>query len=479
MTAGHFSRLTVQLALAFVAVAVAAVVASESIAVLTVAASEKQLVSRQSMMLADSVAVSSGLTYAPEGWARDLTPVIVTTDRAGAGLLVRNASGREVRASRGYDRLPAQPQYSAPVTVGGRKVGSVTIRHSNRGISAYTERFEAERWRARVTGGAVGALLAVLVGLTLGRRLTTPLRSLLRAARASARGDRSARVGPVHGFSDVREVATTFDQMADVLGRQDQLRRNLVADVAHQLRTPTAVLQAGTEAMLDGLTPLTLANVESLQEETVRLGRMIDDLQRLSAAEAAAVQLVSESHDLATCASNAADSLSDVFETSGVQLQRRLGPATVRCDERRMHDVITNLLTNAVKFTPRGGQVIIGTHLRGATAVLSVADTGMGIPADELPHIAERFFRGSGSSVFSGSGIGLAIVDELVRAQDGTLEVTSRPGDGTDVVLTFPRNRADGSQLQRGKRAVLSAQNLCRLGPRIRPPLLLARTSRI
>ena len=280
MTAGHFSRLTVQLALAFVAVAVAAVVASESIAVLTVAASEKQLVSRQSMMLADSVAVSSALTYAPQGWARDLTPVIVATDRAGAGLLVTNASGQEVRASRGYEQLPAQPQYGAPITVGGRKVGSVTIRRSNRGIGAYTARFEAERWRARITGGAVGALLAVLVGLTLGRRLTTPLRSLLRAARASAKGDRSARVGPVHGFSDVREVATTFDQMADVLGRQDQLRRNLVADVAHQLRTPTAILQAGTEAMLDGLTPLTLANVESLQEETVRLGRMIDDLQR-------------------------------------------------------------------------------------------------------------------------------------------------------------------------------------------------------
>jgi two-component system sensor histidine kinase BaeS len=441
VTAGHFSRLTVQLALAFAAVAVAAVVASESIAVLTVAASEKQLVTRQSMMLANSIAVSSALTYAPEGWARDLTPVIVTTDRAGAGLLVRDASGREVRA---------QPQYSAPINVGGRKVGSVTIRHSNRGISTYTKRFEAERWRARITGGAVGALLAVLVGLTLGRRLTTPLRSLLRAARARARGDRSARVGPVHGFSDVREVATTFDQMADVLNRQDQLRRNLVADVAHQLRTPTAVLQAGTEAMLDGLVPLTLANVESLQEETVRLGRMIDDLQRLSAAEAAAVQLVSESHDLAACASNAADSLSDIFETSGVQLQRRLGPVTVQCDQRRMHDIITNLLTNAVKFTPRGGQVIIGTHLRGATAVLSVTDTGMGIPADELPHVAERFFRGSGSSVSPGSGIGLAIVDELVRAQRGTLEISSGPGDGTEAVLTFPRTERDGSQPSAG-----------------------------
>ena len=125
-----------------------------------------------------------------------------------------------------------------------------------------------------------------------------------------------------------------------------------------------------------------------------------------------------------------------------------------------MHDVITNLLTNAVKFTPRGGQVTIGTHLRGAAAVLSVVDTGRGIPADELPHIAERFFRGSGSSFSPGSGIGLAIVDELVRAQHGTLEITSRPGHGTEAVLTFPRTEPDGSPPQRAKRAVISAQNL-------------------
>ena len=199
---------------------------------------------------------------------------------------------------------------------------------------------------------------------------------MLHAARAIGSGDLGARAGDVRGFSDLRQLAAAFDQMADSLAREAQVRRNMVADISHELRTPIAVLQASTEAMLDGVSELTAEGVQSLREEVLRLGRMVDDLQRLAAAEAAAIQLTVVPGDLADAAGAAADSLASIFAGQGVTLARRLESAPVSCDRRRMHDVITNLLTNAAKFTPPGGRVVLETRRSGATAVLCVSDTG-------------------------------------------------------------------------------------------------------
>ena len=133
-----------------------------------------------------------------------------------------------------------------------------------------------------------------------------------------------------------------------------------------------------------------------------------------------------------------ADSLASIYDTAGVRLLRQLSPVTIRCDEDRMRQVITNLLTNAVKFTPAGGQVTIEVRPSGASALVRISDTGVGIAADELPHLTERFYRAHGSEQVSGSGIGLAIVDELVRAHQGTISIASELGKGTQITIEVP-----------------------------------------
>jgi len=256
--------------------------------------------------------------------------------------------------------------------------------------------------------------------------------------RAMASGDRSARAGEIKAPGELRELAAAFDQMADTLDYEDKIRRDLVASVAHELRTPVAVLQAGHEALLDGVTEPTPDELGSLRDEVLRLARMVDALQTMAAADAAILQLTRERRDLAEIAGSAADSLARRFEMAEVVLDRQLVPAPVLADERWMHQVVTNLLGNALKFTPAGGTVTIRTRRDGPHGVLEVQDTGVGIPADELPHIFDRFWRGQAAAQTSGSGIGLAVAAELTRAHGGTLTAASRPGEGTRLTLTLP-----------------------------------------
>jgi len=212
-----------------------------------------------------------------------------------------------------------------------------------------------------------------------------------------------------------------------------------VASVAHELRTPVAVLQAGHEALLDGVTEANPDELGSLRDEVLRLARMVDDLQTMAAADAAGLRLTRAPRDLAGIAAAAADSLSRQFEAASVTLDRELAAAPVVADERWLHQVVTNLLGNALKFTPADGRVTVRTRQDGSDAVLTVTDTGVGIPADELPHVFERFWRGRASAGTSGSGIGLAIAAELARAHGGTLTAASQPGTGTTLTLTLPR----------------------------------------
>ncbi len=246
-------------------------------------------------------------------------------------------------------------------------------------------------------------------------------------------------MGEIRAPDELRELAGTFDWMAETMARQEQLRRDVVADVAHELRTPVAVLQAGHEALLDQIVEPTPAQLSSLRDEVFRLARMVDDLHTLAAAEAAALHLTPAPCDLANIAAAAADSMAARFEAAGLILQRELAAVTVMADAGRMHQVITNLLGNALKFTPRGGRVALEAGPAEGRAVLSVSDTGAGIAADEQPRIFDRFWRGKEATGTAGSGIGLAIVAELIRAHDGHVEVISAPAQGTQIIVSLPR----------------------------------------
>jgi two-component system sensor histidine kinase BaeS len=322
--------------------------------------------------------------------------------------------------------------------VQGRTVGRVLVRFTGSGLGGADRSLQLALLRAISGAAGVAALLALLTGLAVARRITRPVDRIITVTRAMGRGERTARVGQVTAPAELRELATAFDQMADALARQEQLRRDLVADVAHELRTPVAVLQAGHEAMLDGVAEPTPEQLASLRDEVLRLANMVNDLQTLAAADAAALHLSQHRCDLADLADDAVTSLIGRFEAAGISLERRCAEADVLADPRWLHQLIMNLLTNALKFTPEGGQVTVEVAA-GPDAVLTVTDTGIGIPADELPHVFDRFWRGRGAAQISGSGIGLAVASELAQAHGGQLTASSEPGQGTVMTLTLPR----------------------------------------
>jgi signal transduction histidine kinase len=322
--------------------------------------------------------------------------------------------------------------------VGGTRVGQTVVRFTNSGLASADRALQSDLLQAIFGAAGLAAVLALITGLAMARRITRPVERIIAVTRAMSRGERTARVGDIVAPGELRELATAFDQMADTRDRQDQLRRDLVADVAHELRTPIAVLQAGHEALLDGITEPTPDQLASLRDEVLRLARMVGDLQTLAAADAAALHLTRRPCDLADIAATAADSLAGQFEAAGITLDRKLTPVSIDADPRWLHQVITNLLTNALKFTAAGGRVTVESGPAGPGAVLTVTDTGTGIPADELPRIFDRFWRGRQAMQLSGSGVGLAVAAELARAHDGKLTARSQPGQGTEMTLTLP-----------------------------------------
>jgi two-component system sensor histidine kinase BaeS len=439
---GHYGNtLGLRLTLAFLGVALAAVALIAVLTAVFSAVDVSSLATKQRNELASAFAVAAASSWQQSGtWSgTGLASAMDLAEHTGVQLQVRDPTGRTVAATSDFASVMG-PTASEPVLVHGRQVGSVLVGLTSSGLGAADGVLRAALLRAIAGTAGLAALLALVVGLGVARRITRPVARLISVTRAMASGDRSPRAGEIKAPGELRELASAFDNMADTLDHEDKIRRDLVASVAHELRTPVAVLQAGHEALLDGVTEPTAEELGSLRDEVLRLARMVDDLQTMAAADAAVLQLARERRDLAGIAAAAADSLARRFETAEVTLNRELARAPVLADERWMHQVVTNLLGNALKFTPAGGTVTIRTRQDGGNAVLEVTDTGVGIPADELPRIFDRFWRGQAAAQTSGSGIGLAVAAELVWAHAGTLTAASQPGEGTRLTLTLPAN---------------------------------------
>jgi two-component system sensor histidine kinase BaeS len=429
-----------RLALAFLGVALAAIALLAGLAAAYTAADVSRLADRQRTELASAISVAAGAAWdRRDSWAAaDLAPVLDLAQRAGAHVEIRDAAGRIVASSPGFGGATG-PQASAPVMTRAEHAGDVLVRFSGSGLGGADDSLRVALLRAIAGAAGLAALLALVTGLVVARLITRPIARLIAVTRAMDGGDRAARAGAIRAPGELRELASAFDHMADTLDREDQIRRDVVAGVAHELRTPIAVLQAGHEALLDGVAQPTPGELSSLRDEVLRLARMVDDLQTLAAADAAVLQLDRRPCDLADIAAAAADSLARRFEAADIELDRQLSGVPVLADPRWLHQVVTNLLTNALKFTPAGGRVTLVTGPAGADAVLRVADTGTGIPAEELPRIFDRFWRGRDAARTSGSGIGLAIAAELARAHGGQLTAMSTKGQGTTMTLTLPR----------------------------------------
>jgi len=365
------------------------------------------------------------------GWsAANIAPALNLASHAGLAVELRDESGSLVTSATPQgirpDRLGSP--LVVPVIADGVTVGHVSVRSSTAGIGAANDSLQLALASGIAWSGLVLAVLAVVAGIVFARRITRPVVALTDAARAMASGQRGARVADLEQPGELAELSRAFNNMADTLEREDKLRRDLVADVAHELRTPLAILQATTEAMADGITVPNEITLASLHDEALRLGRIVSDLEVLASAEAAGFTLELRPVDLAVVARDATTLLKSQFECAGLSLYLDLESTIALGDKNRLHQVVTNLLTNAIKFTSAGGWVEVVVSPRGRLATLVVEDTGRGIPQRDLKRIFDRFWRGPEVKQTAGSGVGLAVVRELVDAHHGDVSVKSQEG---------------------------------------------------
>lgn len=444
-----------RLALAFVAVAVAAIAV---LGALTLAASRGEvadLAERRQALETQEIIAALAQAYDDAGsWegaelngafalAAAARAELVVLDARG-GLVADQPAGMQALMSRMHGGMdaPTDAQLGDPrpaaIVVAGGKVGTASLRFSETGLPEPEREVRDALGRTVVAGAGLAVLVAVAVGVLVARRVTRPVIRMTAAARQLGSGDRDARVGLPHAPGELGELSVAFDEMADALHREDELRRNLVADVAHELRTPVTILRASCEEMVDGLAAPTPERLASLHDEVLRLGRVVEDLGGLAEAEAAGLRLERAPVDLGSLAAGAVDALRSRFDVAGITLDAQLEPVTVNGDHARLHQIVTNLLTNALKFTPEGGTVIVRTSGAGSLARLEVSDTGPGIDDTDLPHVFDRFWRGPSAHGQTGSGIGLAVVAELARAHGGRAEASSQPGRGASFRVLLP-----------------------------------------
>ncbi|HVY08826.1 MAG TPA: ATP-binding protein [Mycobacteriales bacterium] len=441
MRNGPNRPLWVRLSLTYVAVALLAVLILAGITAIAAERYVNVLVDERRENLTQALLVDAASTYktGQPGWSdADLQPALDLAARSGTDVAVLDQDGRVVATTFSHPRRAAHTE-RRPIMSDGERVGTLDIRFNGRGLIVSTDRLRRSLLRADAWSAGVAALLALGAAVVVARRLSGPVRSLTAAAGEMSRGNRHARAKALPGVpAELNELATTFNDMAEKLTGEEQFRRDLVADVAHELRTPVAVLQANCEALLDGVVEHTPEQTASLHEEVVRLARIVDDLQRLASAEAAALHLDREPCNLAAIADAAVSAIEATAGAAGVQLSRALDDVTVEGDPGRLHQIVTNLLSNAIKFSPPGAAVEIRVTRRNKEGELVVSDTGPGISAEDLPHVFERFWRSSSAAADAGTGIGLSIVQNLVAAHHGTIAVDSAPGRGTRVTVSLP-----------------------------------------
>lgn len=433
--------IALRLALTFVGVAMLAVAIVVGLGVALGGRDINAMVQQREADLTQSLRTTAAATYntGTPGWSdTDLRPALDLALTSGTNVAVIDGTGQVVATTpTDPSRLPGAQR--SPITAGGRRIGTLVVSFNSRGLADSAGRLRSSLATAVVGAAGLAALLALVVALVVARRLTRPVTLLIAATRAMSGGDRGARVGRVdRAPRELQELAGTFDGMADAVAHHEKLRRDLVSDVAHELRTPVAILQANCEALLDGVVPHTMAEIASLHEEVVRLAGLVDDLQALASADAAALHLRPVPCDLAVLVGSALDALSASLTAAGLTVTRQLAPAPIEGDPTRLHQMITNVLANSRKFTPSGGRIDVALTTATGHAQVRVSDTGIGIATADQPHIFERFRRGANAEDFPGSGVGLAIVAELVQAHNGTLEVQSRFGEGTTVVISLP-----------------------------------------
>lgn len=294
--------------------------------------------------------------------------------------------------------------------------------------------------------GALGATaVALLIGVLLARTISHPVRELIVATRRVARGELGQQV-PVRTQDELGELAASFNQMSGDLARSLELRRQMTADIAHELRTPLSLIMGYTEALSDGKFQGAPETFDILHEEAQHLSRLVDDLRTLSLADAGELSLTRRLAAPQALLARAASAHAAQAQEQEVALRVEADPdlPEIEVDPDRIAQVLDNLVSNALRYTPAGGEIVLCAAQHADILELRVRDSGAGIPPEELPHIFDRFYRGEKSRYQKNgeSGLGLAIARSIVEIHGGTIEVQSTVGAGTTFSIRLPVRRS-------------------------------------
>ncbi len=354
------------------------------------------------------------------------------------GIIVADSSAQDNGKTLSSTTLAA----GVPILVGNQQVGTLLPVYAGTDVTNAAGNFVSSVNRSTWLAGGIAAIVALLLGSLLFFQIVSPVQRLTSAAQKISAGDLSQRI-PTQSQDEIGTLATAFNQMADSLGRHEELRRNLIADVAHELRTPLTVIQGNLEAMLDGVLPTSPQEIATLRDETSLLTRLVADLRLLSLAEAGQLKLEKAKTDPAELVTRAIEPFRLQAQSGQVELNQDIAPnlPQIEVDIDRITQVIRNLLSNSLRHTPVGGQVTVASRLDKTRGLLvTVADTGEGILPDDLPYVFDRFYRAdkSRSRQSGGSGIGLAIVKQLVEAHGGKVWAESQVGVGSTFGFIIP-----------------------------------------
>ncbi len=433
----------------FVAVSVVAVFVLAGLTLWRTKHSVGQLARERQQATADVIADTLALAYQQSGgWdTADPHPAMMIALQAGAALTVVGKNGSTLDLRNPMGNMPEMaanaqgPTRTALIVVDGGQVGTAQVTFVS-GELAQAEMHVRDALSGTVAIGAlIAALVAAVVAAPIALRIVRPLRRVTDAAQRLGDGDAAARAGEHRAPGEIGTLNRTFDHMAGRLQANDVARRHLAADIAHELRTPLTLLQGGCEEIIDGITEPTIEHFVQMHDDVLRLRRLVDDLGTLAEADAALAgpSLKVEPCDLAEIAAGVADALRPLAAGNQQQLSRHLEPVIVDGDPARLSQIVTNLLTNAIKFSPPGGEIELDVRPRGPhrTPTLTVRDNGPGILAEDRARVFDRFYRSDAARPVAGSGIGLAVVAQLVKAHDGSVELVDTK-IGTTIAVTFP-----------------------------------------
>ena len=356
------------------------------------------------------------------------------------GIVVSDTGGELV----GKSLLPAEIATGEPVLLGGKQVGTLIVTpDSQLGQGTPASDFLDSVNRSILTAVVIAGVIALILGAGLFFQITAPMRQLQKAASSIAAGDLSQRV-TVRSKDEIGQLGETFNSMAESLAKAETQRRHLVADVAHELRTPLAVIQANAEGMLDGVLPFDSEQVNAIYQETQLLNRLVGDLRLLSLAEAGELPLERQPTAPGALVEQVVERMKPQAAQRSIQLEGKIqeGLPERSLDSDRITQVLTNLVGNALRYTPQDGTILVeAAAWQDGRLQITVTDSGPGIQAEDLPYVFDRFYRAdkSRARASGGSGLGLAIVKQLVEAHGGQVTVTSpaypQNGNGTRFTI--------------------------------------------